>query len=157
MVLFLVIINLLVFINFLLDLNVLLFLSLYMGSIFRIFLVVNFNLLFVVEEDYEVNFEDYGFLVEFVEVVVIKEEDVVDDILFVFELLDVFLFFLFLKLLVNVEYVDVDLGLFKLVFRNYVKIEYRVELGRFCLEILGRNGVWIDDRFYVKGVVVFFV
>ena len=54
----------------------------------------------------------------------------------------------------GVDHVDVDLGPLKSVSRNHAKIEYRSDLGHFCLEILGRNGAWVDDRYYVKGSVV---
>ncbi|WVN90466.1 uncharacterized protein L203_105702 [Cryptococcus depauperatus CBS 7841] len=54
----------------------------------------------------------------------------------------------------NIEHVDVDLGPLKSVSRNHAKIEYSTDLGRFCLEILGRNGAWIDERYYVKGSIV---
>ncbi|WVQ79071.1 hypothetical protein IAT38_001165 [Cryptococcus sp. DSM 104549] len=54
----------------------------------------------------------------------------------------------------TVEHVDVDLGPLKSVSRNHARIEYRADLGRFCLEILGRNGAWIDDRYYLKGSLV---
>ncbi|KAK8861391.1 hypothetical protein IAR55_002210 [Kwoniella newhampshirensis] len=53
-----------------------------------------------------------------------------------------------------VEHVDVDLGPLKSVSRNHAKIEYRADLGHFCLEIYGRNGAWVDDRYYVKGSIV---
>ncbi|WWC87665.1 uncharacterized protein L201_002556 [Kwoniella dendrophila CBS 6074] len=53
-----------------------------------------------------------------------------------------------------VEHVDVDLGPLKSVSRNHAKIEYRADLGHFCLEIYGRNGAWVDDRYFVKGSVV---
>lgn len=54
----------------------------------------------------------------------------------------------------SLDHVDVDLGPLKSVSRNHAKIEYRVELGQFCLEIFGRNGAWVDDRYYVKGTIV---
>jgi len=54
----------------------------------------------------------------------------------------------------NVDHVDVDLGPLKSVSRNHAKIEYHNELGHFCLEIIGRNGAWVDDRYFVKGSVV---
>ena len=54
----------------------------------------------------------------------------------------------------SVEHVDVDLGPLKSVSRNHAKIEYRTDLGHFCLEIYGRNGAWVDDRYYVKGSIV---
>jgi hypothetical protein len=53
-----------------------------------------------------------------------------------------------------VDYVDVDLGPLKSVSRNHAKIEFRAELGLFCLEIYGRNGAWVDDRYYVRGSTV---
>ncbi|OCF58130.1 hypothetical protein L486_04160 [Kwoniella mangroviensis CBS 10435] len=53
-----------------------------------------------------------------------------------------------------VEHVDVDLGPLKSVSRNHAKIEYRADLGHFCLEIFGRNGAWVDDRYFVKGSIV---
>lgn len=52
------------------------------------------------------------------------------------------------------EHVDVDLGPLKSVSRNHAKIEFRDDLGHFCLEITGRNGAWVDDRYYVKGSTV---
>ncbi|KLT46046.1 hypothetical protein CC85DRAFT_290115 [Cutaneotrichosporon oleaginosum] len=52
------------------------------------------------------------------------------------------------------EHVDVDLGPLKSVSRNHAKIEYRSDIGQFCLEIIGRNGAWVDDRYFVKGAVV---
>ncbi|WVQ94477.1 hypothetical protein IAU59_001556 [Kwoniella sp. CBS 9459] len=52
------------------------------------------------------------------------------------------------------EHVDVDLGPLKSVSRNHAKIEFRTDLGHFCLEIYGRNGAWVDDRYYVKGSIV---
>ncbi|OCF45079.1 hypothetical protein I317_01131 [Kwoniella heveanensis CBS 569] len=52
------------------------------------------------------------------------------------------------------EHVDVDLGPLKSVSRNHAKIEFRSDLGHFCLEIYGRNGAWVDDRYYVKGSIV---
>lgn len=55
---------------------------------------------------------------------------------------------------VHLEHVDVDLGPLKSVSRNHAKIEYRSDCGQFCLEIFGRNGAWVDDRYYVKGTVV---
>jgi hypothetical protein len=58
------------------------------------------------------------------------------------------------KVFVPVEHVDVDLGPLKSVSRNHAKIEYRADLGHFCLEIFGRNGAWVDDRYYVKGSTV---
>jgi hypothetical protein len=54
----------------------------------------------------------------------------------------------------SVEHVDVDLGPLKSVSRNHAKIDFRAELGHFCLEIQGRNGAWVDDRYYVKGSAV---
>lgn len=54
----------------------------------------------------------------------------------------------------SVEHVDVDLGPLKSVSRNHAKIDFRADLGHFCLEILGRNGAWVDDRYYVKGSAV---
>lgn len=54
----------------------------------------------------------------------------------------------------SVEHVDVDLGPLKSVSRNHAKIDFRAELGHFCLEIHGRNGAWVDDRYYVKGSAV---
>lgn len=54
----------------------------------------------------------------------------------------------------DLEHVDVDLGALKSVSRNHAKIEYRADLGQFCLEIYGRNGAWVDDRYYVKGTLV---
>lgn len=53
-----------------------------------------------------------------------------------------------------VEHVDVDLGPLKSVSRNHAKIEFRPDLGHFCLDIYGRNGAWVDDRYYVKGSAV---
>ena len=53
-----------------------------------------------------------------------------------------------------VDHVDVDLGPLKSVSRNHARIQYRNELGHFCLEITGRNGAWVDDRYYVKGSTV---
>ncbi|WRT65505.1 uncharacterized protein IL334_002448 [Kwoniella shivajii] len=53
-----------------------------------------------------------------------------------------------------VDHVDVDLGPLKSVSRNHAKIEYRADLGHFCLEIYGRNGAWVDDRYFVKGSIV---
>lgn len=55
---------------------------------------------------------------------------------------------------VPVDHVDVDLGPLKSVSRNHAKIEFRPDLGHFCLEIHGRNGAWVDDRYYVKGSAV---
>lgn len=52
------------------------------------------------------------------------------------------------------QHVDVDLGALKSVSRNHAKIEYRSDLAQFCLEIYGRNGAWVDDRYYVKGTIV---
>lgn len=54
----------------------------------------------------------------------------------------------------SLEHVDIDLGSLKSVSRNHAKIEYRSDLGQFCLEIFGRNGAWVDDRYYVKGTIV---
>ncbi|ORX36336.1 hypothetical protein BD324DRAFT_609010 [Kockovaella imperatae] len=54
----------------------------------------------------------------------------------------------------SLSHVDVDLGLLKSVSRNHAKIAYWAGLGCFCLEILGRNGAWVDDRYYVKGSTV---
>jgi hypothetical protein len=54
----------------------------------------------------------------------------------------------------DLDHVDVDLGPLKSVSRNHARIEYRSDLGRFCLEIYGRNGAWVDDRYYVRGSVV---
>ena len=54
----------------------------------------------------------------------------------------------------STDHVDVDLGPLKSVSRNHAKIEYYNELGHFCLEITGRNGAWVDDRYYVKGSIV---
>lgn len=59
-----------------------------------------------------------------------------------------------IKAEILLEHVDVDLGPLKSVSRNHAKIEYRVDCGQFCLEIFGRNGAWVDDRYYVKGTVV---
>lgn len=53
-----------------------------------------------------------------------------------------------------VDHVDVDLGPLKSVSRNHARIEYNHDLGHFCLEILGRNGAWVDDRYFVKGSMV---
>lgn len=53
-----------------------------------------------------------------------------------------------------VEHVDVDLGPLKSVSRNHAKIEYLADIGHFCIEIYGRNGAWVDDRYYVKGSIV---
>ena len=53
-----------------------------------------------------------------------------------------------------VDHVDVDLGPLKSVSRNHARIEYRPDLGHFCLDIYGRNGAWVDDRYYVKGSTV---
>lgn len=58
------------------------------------------------------------------------------------------------KLSGDLHHVDVDLGPLKSVSRNHAKIEYRSDLGQFCLEIYGRNGVWVDDRYYIRGSVV---
>jgi hypothetical protein len=55
---------------------------------------------------------------------------------------------------VLLDHVDVDLGPLKSVSRNHAKIEYRSDIGQFCLEIIGRNGAWVDDRYFVKGAVV---
>lgn len=52
------------------------------------------------------------------------------------------------------DHVDVDLGPLKSVSRNHAKIDYRPDLGHFCLDIHGRNGAWVDDRYYVKGSTV---
>lgn len=128
--------------------------SLYSGSILRTPPVANFNSPSVVEEDHEVNLEDYGPLVELAEAVAVKEEDVADNISPVLELPDAPPPPPPPKSSANIEHVDVDLGPLKSVSRNHAKIEYRSDLGRFCLEILGRNGAWIDDRYYVKGAVV---
>jgi hypothetical protein len=54
----------------------------------------------------------------------------------------------------SLEHVDVDLGSLKSVSRNHARIIYLSDLGSFCLEIFGRNGVWIDNRFYVRGSTV---
>ncbi|KAL7419644.1 Pre-rRNA-processing protein fhl1 [Cryptotrichosporon argae] len=54
----------------------------------------------------------------------------------------------------HLEHVDVDLGPLKSVSRNHAKIEFRGDIGQFCLEIWGRNGAWVDNRYYVKGTVV---
>ncbi|WVQ73852.1 hypothetical protein IAR50_003433 [Cryptococcus sp. DSM 104548] len=54
----------------------------------------------------------------------------------------------------HINHVDVDLGPLKSVSRNHAKIEFNADLGMFCLEILGRNGAWIDDRYFVKGSTV---
>ena len=59
-----------------------------------------------------------------------------------------------MKFASTLEHVDVDLGPLKSVSRNHAKIEYRTDMGQFCLEIFGRNGAWVDDRYYVKGTVV---
>ncbi|XAO26888.1 hypothetical protein I312_105729 [Cryptococcus bacillisporus CA1280] len=128
--------------------------SLYSGSILTTPPVANLNSPSVVEEDHEVNLEDYGPLVELAEAVAVKEEDVADSIPPVLELPDAPPPPPPPKSSANIEHVDVDLGPLKSVSRNHAKIEYRSDLGRFCLEILGRNGAWIDDRYYVKGAVV---
>jgi hypothetical protein len=52
------------------------------------------------------------------------------------------------------DHVDVDLGPLKSVSRNHARISFRAELGLFCLEIYGRNGAWVDDRYYVRGSTV---
>lgn len=54
----------------------------------------------------------------------------------------------------SLEHVDVDLGPLKSVSRNHAKISYIAELGHFCLEIYGRNGAWVDDRYFVRGSIV---
>lgn len=54
----------------------------------------------------------------------------------------------------SLEHVDVDLGPLKSVSRNHAKISYLTELGHFCLEIYGRNGAWVDDRYFVRGSIV---
>jgi hypothetical protein len=54
----------------------------------------------------------------------------------------------------SLEHVDVDLGPLKSVSRNHAKISYFADLGHFCLEILGRNGAWVDDRYFVRGSTV---
>lgn len=54
----------------------------------------------------------------------------------------------------SLEHVDVDLGPLKSVSRNHAKINYLTDLGHFCLEIYGRNGAWVDDRYYVRGTTV---
>jgi hypothetical protein len=54
----------------------------------------------------------------------------------------------------TLEHVDVDLGPLKSVSRNHAKISYFADLGHFCLEILGRNGAWVDDRYFVRGSTV---
>lgn len=59
-----------------------------------------------------------------------------------------------MKTEISLEHVDVDLGPLKSVSRNHARIEYRADCGQFCLEIFGRNGAWVDDRYYVKGTVV---
>lgn len=54
----------------------------------------------------------------------------------------------------SLEHVDVDLGPLKSVSRNHAKINYLTDLGHFCLEIYGRNGAWVDDRYFVRGSIV---
>lgn len=54
----------------------------------------------------------------------------------------------------DLAHVDVDLGPLKSVSRNHARIEYRSDLCRFCLEIYGRNGAWVDDRYYIRGSIV---
>ena len=54
----------------------------------------------------------------------------------------------------SLEHVDVDLGSQKAVSRNHARIGYWSGLGCFCLEIMGRNGAWVDDRYYVAGSTV---
>lgn len=46
------------------------------------------------------------------------------------------------------QQVDVDLGALKSVSRLHAKIEYDPEEDRFVLEVLGRNGAWVDGVWY---------
>lgn len=54
----------------------------------------------------------------------------------------------------DLGHVDVDLGPLKSVSRNHARIEFNSHLGQFCIVILGRNGAWVDNRFYIKGATV---
>lgn len=47
--------------------------------------------------------------------------------------------------------VDVDLGALKSVSRLHARIGYSYTLSQFYLEVLGRNGAWVDDVFVVRG------
>lgn len=47
--------------------------------------------------------------------------------------------------------VDVDLGALKSVSRHHARIAFRPEEGAFVLEVLGRNGCWVDDQYFAKG------
>ncbi|KAJ9109129.1 hypothetical protein QFC21_000457 [Naganishia friedmannii] len=47
--------------------------------------------------------------------------------------------------------VDVDLGALKSVSRLHARIGYSYTLSQFYLDVLGRNGAWVDDVFKVKG------
>ncbi|ORY27501.1 hypothetical protein BCR39DRAFT_506272, partial [Naematelia encephala] len=53
-----------------------------------------------------------------------------------------------------VEHVDVDLGPLKSVSRNHAKISFVPDLGHFCLELMGRNGAWVNGAYFVKGATV---
>ena len=54
----------------------------------------------------------------------------------------------------GLNHVDVDLGPIKAVSRTHAIIEYRPDFGLFCVEICGRNGAWIDDRYFLQGSIV---
>lgn len=47
--------------------------------------------------------------------------------------------------------IDVDLGALKSVSRLHARIGYSYTLSQFYLEVLGRNGAWVDDVFVVRG------
>jgi hypothetical protein len=46
--------------------------------------------------------------------------------------------------------VDVDLGRSKLISRQHVRIEYNFQRRQFELKCLGKNGIYVDGRFYTK-------
>lgn len=47
--------------------------------------------------------------------------------------------------------IDVDLGAIKSVSRLHAKIVFDAEEAAFVLEVLGRNGAWVDDEYYGPG------
>ena len=55
------------------------------------------------------------------------------------------------ELSADLFHVDVDLGPLRSVSRNHAIIEYRPHVGQFCLQVLGRNGVWVDGVYFVRG------
>ena len=49
------------------------------------------------------------------------------------------------------QQVDVDLGPLKSVSRNHAVIQYSTDLLGWTLRIVGRNGAWINERYFAKG------